>query len=788
MLPLIILLSVSCGELPAPSPGGADKLSIEAIADGSVAHQSWTPEETIAIFRDGAPVEFVITSFGGASSIFRGDLSSGSSELTALFPYSGEAVLADGIIGTEIPALQKAGVNAPYVPAAVSIAHTSGGGLLLFKAAYAMVTVPVKAADRIVRVMVQGLDGEALAGPVKVEVSQSPEAVAEGGSGVSIVPADGETFPSGRFTAIVAPVSLERGYRLTLQNVYGSESAVEVYSRESLRRGQTLDVKDNVFDDLVWREGNLSVGGTVISPTNNLYGLISDTSTGKGIPGVAVTDGFHFTVTDSNGVYQMSMAEGARKVYYSLPAGYSPALDEKFHRPLFYSEADLRPGNVNRQDFTLSPSPVKDDKFTLLLIGDPQVQTSAQLSRFRTETVADIISTLNTYQEAGRYENVVALALGDMGYDNNAIWPNLKTASSNVLLNSGYLPIYQLMGNHDKDSLSDSDPDGLFINTFGPKDYSLNIGKMHLVVMDNVREDTREAHSSYPNKYRWTYGSGLTAAQLQWLKEDLALVENPQEKLVVFAAHIPIKSTAMERDVLPLLTPFREAHIMTAHTHYPHNIIHDGYTAAGGQKVYEHIHGAACGTFWHSNLCGDGQPQGYSLYEIEGAGIKNWVAKGTGQDLSLQMRVYDGNDTYHGAYTYKWYEVALMGTSTSVYVKGNSHLRYSFVASVWNDDTENWKLEMYRGGVKVGDFTRLAPGEACDVCTTSFFSNLGYKSNYYNVSVPGHIWYYTPASGDPSSETGWEVVATQTIPGSGEVNVYRANTLQKDFTGFAATR
>ncbi|MBR0291405.1 MAG: hypothetical protein IJQ79_04645, partial [Bacteroidales bacterium] len=39
----------------------------------------------------------------------------------------------------------------------------------------------------------------------------------------------------------------------------------------------------------------------------NGVGLVRDASTGKGIPGVPVSDGYKFTVTDENGVYQMQL-------------------------------------------------------------------------------------------------------------------------------------------------------------------------------------------------------------------------------------------------------------------------------------------------------------------------------------------------------------------------------------------------------------------------------------------------------------------------------------------------
>ena len=48
----------------------------------------------------------------------------------------------------------------------------------------------------------------------------------------------------------------------------------------------------------------MKLNGTRIDKKNNLFGLVKDSRTGKGIAGVPVTDGYTFTVTDRNGVYQ----------------------------------------------------------------------------------------------------------------------------------------------------------------------------------------------------------------------------------------------------------------------------------------------------------------------------------------------------------------------------------------------------------------------------------------------------------------------------------------------------
>lgn len=70
-----------------------------------------------------------------------------------------------------------------------------------------------------------------------------------------------------------------------------------------------------------------------------LVGQISDATTGKGIAGVPVTDGYTFTTTDADGNYRLVANRYCRNVYYVTPANYKVALDPSSKLPLFYSTA-----------------------------------------------------------------------------------------------------------------------------------------------------------------------------------------------------------------------------------------------------------------------------------------------------------------------------------------------------------------------------------------------------------------------------------------------------------------
>ena len=159
------------------------------------------------------------------------------------------------------------------------------------------------------------------------------------------------------------------------------------------------------------------INGTKIKEGNNLVGLITNSETGKGIAGVAVSDGYTFTTTDKNGVYQFVGNPLTRVVYYTTPAEYKINLDEQTKLPSFYKNCKFDSEAINRNDFTLTPMDRVEDELTLLVISDPQCKVDRHVKRFVTESIPDMQQTINEGVESGIYKNVYALVLGDLVYD-----------------------------------------------------------------------------------------------------------------------------------------------------------------------------------------------------------------------------------------------------------------------------------------------------------------------------------------------------------------------------------
>jgi C terminal of Calcineurin-like phosphoesterase len=55
--------------------------------------------------------------------------------------------------------------------------------------------------------------------------------------------------------------------------------------------------------------------------------------------------------------------------------------------------------------------------------------------------------------------------------------------------------------------------------------------------------------------------------------------------------------------------------------------------------VRHHVTGAVCGAWWSGDICWDGTPNGYAVYEVRGGELR-WRYKATGRPAGHQLRVY----------------------------------------------------------------------------------------------------------------------------------------------------
>ena len=406
--------------------------------------------------------------------------------------------------------------------------------------------------------------------------------------------------------------------------------------------------------------------------------------------GISVSDGFSVAVTDSQGKYRLATRPDSWYIFVSLP---SNAVIEKRSDgcPAFY-QTYTGPGTD--YNFTLKKGAV-ENSFMLFALADPQSHYQnrgtgkADTDRFNQEAVPAINAQIAT-QSLPCY----GVTLGDIVYSegNRNSNPGMVTMRSHFAkLN---MPVFQTMGNHDytyfystKPLATDTRTSTLYLRAqrnfeevFGPVNFSFNRGDVHVVCMRNIIYDSNTDASSYH--------CGYTDDQWAWLQADLANV--PKTKMVILCGHIPLVSnTSREHvsQVLSLLKQYKSAKIFSGHTHYKRYA-----PSVGG--IAEHIHAAVCGQWWWSNVEGDGAPNGYTVYKIEGTSFKDEYSIGMNTSMNTrdyQIRVYQGNITNGGNYAkFKW-----------------PHEASRLLINVFNGDSR-WKVQVYENDVLSGTATLMS--------------------------------------------------------------------------------
>ena len=393
-------------------------------------------------------------------------------------------------------------------------------------------------------------------------------------------------------------------------------------------------------------------------------GYIKD-SNGNAIAGVAVSDGFQITTTNSNGYYNLKgVTKDCRYIYISIPAEYEVPINE-FGQPCFY-KAYTR--GVNIYNFTLTPlAGGKEQKFALVAMADPQVLEGYRYDHFVNEALPGIRKHCQEFV-ASTGIPCYGITLGDLisNSNKNDASELRDDMRDHFSVSSIGIPVFQVMGNHDNTYFNKTKPlttdersstiplaaQRAHEDMFGPVNYSFDRGDIHIVAMQSILYNSNVAPSSYDK--------GFTDSQLEWLKQDLALVD--KSKTVILCVHTPLfnkaeyQGTADDHnklDVLALLNDFSKAHILSGHTHinqmdWEYKYVEKalGINTPKYPNVIEHNIGAICGSWWKTNMCGDGSPCGFAVFFGEGNSLTDWYYTGYHEGMNTrehQMRLYRGN-------------------------------------------------------------------------------------------------------------------------------------------------
>ena len=496
-------------------------------------------------------------------------------------------------------------------------------------------------------------------------------------------------------------------------------------------------------------------------------GHVTDASSGKGIGGVTVSDGYTCCSTDADGAYSMDADPRARYITVTIPAAYEIPLGED-GRPAFYKLADFSFGGEVVADFTLTPRKELTSRFSLIAVADAHVHDDGHLAMFKNGPFADIQKTVNKLAKSSG--PVIGIALGDQLTNDVGMSSAVREVYAGVSLPDGVMPFFYVIGNHDHEPVAggtDDQSTDSFLHNFGPTDYSFDIGNAHIVVMDDIQFNGGTEGGSMGEHIK--YSEGISGEQLHWLKEDMALVKDKANKVVLFCTHAPIFNPLMNvGEVKSMLNDFNEAHVFSGHLHNLKNYAHRAYKSLNGKSIFEHNLQSLSGQLWIADVSANGSPAGYGVYTFDGKELSWEYNKTWKENENFQIRVYSGNDSYSG---YGW----------------GSEYSGKFLARVWDGDDpetaagdETWTLRFIHNGESV-PMTRLTK-DIADQCAASYYVET-LHSRFGNWGANAYTWWVVDApGGDPAAVKDWKITATHRLPG-GE-KTYSESVLSRDYTGF----
>ena len=451
----------------------------------------------------------------------------------------------------------------------------------------------------------------------------------------------------------------------------------------------------------------------------NVYGTVE--CAGVPLEGVAVSDGYELTLTNKKGQYSLQSAKQNGHVFITIPSGYEAMTVGNDVVPQFWAELNSDPQAVERHDFELRK--VDNNRHVIAAVADIHIANHHNdLSNFRDIFVPQLKAEIEKYKSQGI--PVYTLCLGDSTHE--IYWYDyLYDIGSfrKTLADIGYpTQFFNTMGNHDNDGATpcnentDFNATAKYRKAFGPRYYSINIGKVHYVMLDNIhyinKPGGKKAKGIVGSR---NYSYTISDEQLAWLEKDLALVTDKSTPIVI-GVHSPIYrykngmkgkittnlSEQSGEAFTELLKPFSNVHIVSGHAHRNRTTYgSDDSSRPEIANIVDHNIVAVSGSLWYSSAFGNamlgslGEPAGCKIFTVDDKSIE-WYFKATQYDASQQFYCYDMNSVRDYFATNGEVKVFLDHfPDRTDYAKWN--VDNAVMIHVW-DWANDWKIEVTENG------------------------------------------------------------------------------------------
>lgn len=377
----------------------------------------------------------------------------------------------------------------------------------------------------------------------------------------------------------------------------------------------------------------------------------------KPLAGVPVSDGVHIVKTDSLGRYSIASDKFQNTVFVITPSGYEPECRKRI-LPQFWSLLRKKREVAEQHDFHL----VKRDqtKHRILFMSNLYLQNSNDdLLQFKKRTIP---AAREIVKEVGDSTAVYSIILGDISNCPNWYSREFDVSDAISLTASLRYPtmLYTVMGDQDNDGaipgtgLTDYKAERQYVYSCGPKYYSMNIGDVHYVVLDNTVFRNEPGKGNYPTEIvgKRNYDRFVTSDQLDWLRKDLSLVEDKSKPVVVCMHNIVLTTNSKGRISKQFSKPeyvdsltncfkeFRDVHFVTSGT-----MDRRLSKSKDLPNIVEHTVASTSGDSWKTGYNGfesinqRGTPAGFEIFDIDTTKL-SWHYRAESGDTK-PFRVYD---------------------------------------------------------------------------------------------------------------------------------------------------